>query len=64
MLKLLLESLSYRVLPAANGREALTIAASNRIDLVLTDFNLLTLPAPPPFAMCANLVTHRRRFLS
>jgi DNA-binding response OmpR family regulator len=40
MLKLLLESLNYAVLTAANGRTALAIAAKNHIDLVVTDFNL------------------------
>jgi two-component system chemotaxis response regulator CheY len=40
MLKLLLESLNYAVLTAANGKAALTIAAKNHIDLVVTDFNL------------------------
>ena len=40
MLKLLLESLNYRVLAAANGKAALVIAAGRPIDLLLTDFNL------------------------
>ena len=40
MLKLLLESLNYAVLTAANGQTALAIAAKNHIDLVVTDFNL------------------------
>ena len=40
MLKLLLESLNYAVLTAANGKTALAIAAKNHIDLVITDFNL------------------------
>jgi len=40
MLKLLLESLNYAVLTAANGKTALAIAAKNHIDLVVTDFNL------------------------
>ena len=40
MLKLLLESLNYAVLTAANGGTALAIAAKNHIDLVVTDFNL------------------------
>jgi len=40
MLKLLLESLNYGVLTAANGQTALAIAAKNHIDLVVTDFNL------------------------
>ena len=40
MLKLLLESLGYRVLAAANGHEALALAASDHLDLILTDFGL------------------------
>ena len=40
MMKLLLESLNYTVLTAANGETALAIAAKNHIDLVVTDFNL------------------------
>ena len=46
MLKLLLESLDYCVLPAANGKEALTAAARNEIDLLLTDFNLPDMTGP------------------
>jgi CheY-like chemotaxis protein len=46
MLTLLLESLDYCVLPAANGREALTAAAKNEIDLLLTDFNLPDMTGP------------------
>jgi CheY-like chemotaxis protein len=40
MLKLILESLGYSVLTAANGNQALAIAASNELDLILTDFEL------------------------
>ena len=40
MLKLLLESLNYAVLAAANGKDALSIAAKIDIDLIVTDFNL------------------------
>lgn len=40
MLQLLLESLGYRVLQAANGDQALAIAASNHVDLILTDLGL------------------------
>lgn len=40
MLQLLLESMGYRVLPAANGNEALALAEGNHVDLVLTDFGL------------------------
>lgn len=46
MLKLLLESLDYCVLPAATGKEALTAAARNEIDLLLTDFNLPDMTGP------------------
>ena len=46
MLKLLLESLDYCVLPAADGKEALSAAAKNDIDLVLTDFNLPDMTGP------------------
>lgn len=40
MLGLLLESFGYGVLTAANGDEALAVAASNPVDLILTDFGL------------------------
>jgi CheY-like chemotaxis protein len=40
MMKLLLESLDYAVVTAPNGQRALSIAAKNHIDLVVTDFNL------------------------
>jgi CheY-like chemotaxis protein len=40
MMRLLLEGLSYRILEARNGREALDLAATETPDLVLTDFNL------------------------
>jgi CheY-like chemotaxis protein len=46
MLALLLESLDYCVLPAANGREALSAAAKNEIDLLVTDFNLPDMTGP------------------
>ena len=46
MLKLLLEDLGYRVLTAANGADALVAVAKNRLDLVLTDFNLPDMTAP------------------
>jgi len=46
ILTLLLESLGYRVLPAANGREALRAAAQNQVDLLLTDFNLPDMTGP------------------
>jgi CheY-like chemotaxis protein len=40
MMKLLLEDLGYRVFAAANGHGALALAASNHLDLILTDFGL------------------------
>ena len=40
MLRLLLEDLNHQVLTAANGKQALAIAANNRIDLILTDLGL------------------------
>src|SRR5689334_16766935 len=40
ILRLLLEDLNYAVLTAATGNEALAVAATNPIDLVLTDFSL------------------------
>jgi two-component system chemotaxis response regulator CheY len=46
MLTLLLEGMNYCVLPAASGHEALTVAANNDIDLVLTDFNLPDMTGP------------------
>ena len=46
MLKLLLESLDYTVLTAATGKEALSIAAYNHLDLILTDFGLPDMTGP------------------
>jgi CheY-like chemotaxis protein len=46
MLTLLLEGMDFRVLPVANGKEALTAAANNHIDLVLTDFDLPDMTGP------------------
>lgn len=40
MLKLILETLEYHVMTAANGHEALALAASNDLDLILTDLGL------------------------
>jgi CheY-like chemotaxis protein len=40
MLKLLLEDLNHQVLTAVDGKQAMAIAANNRIDLILTDFGL------------------------
>ncbi len=53
ILTLLLDSLDYCVLPAANGKEALTVAAKYDIDLILTDFNLPDTTGP-------NVVRHIR----
>ena len=55
MLKLLLESLNYRVLTAANGKEALKVAANTDIDLMLTDFNLPDMIGP-------TMIRYLRRF--
>lgn len=40
MLRLLLEGLTFRILEAKNGKEALDSASMETPDLVLTDFNL------------------------
>jgi len=46
MMALLLEGMNYCVLPVANGKEAVTAAANNDIDLVVTDFNLPDMTGP------------------
>ena len=46
MLKLLLEESGYAVLTATTGNEALTAAANNEIDLILTDFSLPDMSGP------------------
>jgi DNA-binding response OmpR family regulator len=46
MLRLLLETLDYGVLTAANGKEALALAANNPIDLILLDFGLPDMTGP------------------
>jgi two-component system chemotaxis response regulator CheY len=60
MLKLLLEGLNYDVLPAANGREALSVAANNRIDLILTDFGLPDMTGPTMIRNLRRLPNHSR----
>lgn len=40
MLKLVLETFGYEAIAAANGNEALSLAASNTVDLILTDLGL------------------------
>jgi len=45
-LKLLLEESGYAVLTATTGNEALTAAADNEIDLILTDFSLPDMSGP------------------
>ena len=46
MLKLVLESLDYRVLAAGNGKDALAVAENNDVDLILTDFDLPDMTGP------------------
>jgi CheY-like chemotaxis protein len=46
MLKLLLEGSGYRVLTASTGNEALSVAATYDVDLLLTDFSLPDLTGP------------------
>jgi DNA-binding response OmpR family regulator len=46
MLKLLLESMGFRVLTAETGNEAVAVAANNHIDLVLIDFSLPDMSGP------------------
>jgi CheY-like chemotaxis protein len=46
MLALLLEGMDYCVVTAASGKEALSAAGNNDIDLVLTDFNLPDMTGP------------------
>lgn len=59
MLALLLESLDYCVLPVTNGREALSAAAKNDIDLLLTDFNLPDMTGPN-VVRCVRKLNNRR----
>ena len=54
MMKLLLEDQDYDVLTAANGEEAISIAANHHIDLILTDFSLPDMTGP-------NMVRRIRR---
>lgn len=46
MLKLLLESLDYSVLTAANGKDALALAANNQVNLIIVDFDLPDMTGP------------------
>ena len=46
MLKLILEGLDYRVLTAADGKDALAAAANNDVDLIVTDFDLPDMIGP------------------
>jgi len=62
MLTLLLESMGYGVLSAANGKEALTAAANNSIDLVLTDFNLPDMIGPA-VARCVRKLDSQRAYV-
>jgi len=40
MIRLLLQEHGYRILEAQNGMEAISLAAKETLDLVVTDFNL------------------------
>jgi CheY-like chemotaxis protein len=40
MLKILLEDLDYRILASDNAVQALALAATEEIDLIITDYNL------------------------
>lgn len=46
ILTLLLEGMDYRVLSAANAKDALNLAANNDIDLILSDFDLPDMIGP------------------
>jgi len=46
MMKLLLEGMDYAVLTAATGKEALSAARNNPVDLILTDFSLPDMTGP------------------
>jgi len=58
MLKLLLEGLNYGVLTAANGKEAVSVAANNHIDLILTDFSLPDITGPTMVRYVRRLQNH------
>jgi CheY-like chemotaxis protein len=58
MLKLLLETLNYGVLTAANGKEALKVAANTEIDLILTDFSLPDMTGPTMIRYLRRLGNH------
>src|ERR1044072_2347707 len=62
MLKLLLEGLDYSVLTAATGKEALSAAANNPIDLILTDFSLPDMTGPSVLRSIRQLNTGPERF--
>jgi CheY-like chemotaxis protein len=46
MLKILLESFGYNVFAVASGKDALSVAANNQVDLILTDFDLPDMTGP------------------
>lgn len=58
MLKLLLEDLDYAVLTAENGKEALSIALNNHIDLIVTDFSLPDMTGPTMVRYVRSLRNH------
>ena len=61
MLKLLLETLNYGALTAATGKEALSVAANNHIDLILTDFSLPDMTGPTMIRNLRRLGNHSAR---
>ena len=58
ILTLLLESTDYCVLPAADAKEALTLAINNDIDLILTDFDLPDMSGPAVVRYVRKLSHH------
>jgi len=58
MLKFLLQGLNYDVLTAANGKEALSVATNNHIDLILTDFGLPDITGPTMIRYVRRLQNH------
>jgi CheY-like chemotaxis protein len=61
MLRLLLESLDYRVITAKDGKEALAVASDEHIDLVLTDLGLPDMSGVTVVRLLRKLKDHLRR---